>query len=103
MKLRFLTFLLIACSFSFTSSVYAQHDGNGGGPGQGSGNVPTPADRNNEHGSVNNGGNYNNGVNKDKNAQAPFDGGLSVLAGAGVLYGLKKARDKRKKAKAEAI
>ena len=26
----------------------------------------------------------------------PFDGGLSVLIGAGVLYGLKKARDAKK-------
>lgn len=26
----------------------------------------------------------------------PFDGGLSVLIGAGVLYGIKKARDAKR-------
>ena len=29
--------------------------------------------------------------------QIPFDGGLSLLVGAGVAYGLKKANDNRKK------
>ena len=27
----------------------------------------------------------------------PIDGGLSILIGAGVVYGIKKARDQRKK------
>jgi hypothetical protein len=31
----------------------------------------------------------------------PFDGGLSLLIGAGVAYGIKKAYDKRKKHKEE--
>ena len=31
----------------------------------------------------------------------PFDGGLSLLIGAGVAYGFKKAHDKRKKRKQE--
>ena len=30
----------------------------------------------------------------------PFDGGLSLLVGAGVAYGIKKANDKRKKNRA---
>lgn len=72
-------------------------DGNGQGWGNGNGNVPVPADQNNTHGRVNKGGNYNNGVNKDNHEQAPFDGGLSILAGAGLIYGFKRARDKRKR------
>jgi len=34
---------------------------------------------------------------KPKSASAPLDGGLAAIAAAGLLYGVKKARDKRKK------
>lgn len=38
------------------------------------------------------------GVDPDLNV--PFDGGLSLLIGAGIAYGAKKAHDKRKKNRA---
>lgn len=70
-------------------------DGNGKGTGQGTGNVPIPADGNNVHGMVNNGGNYNNGVRKQ--TDVPFDGGIGLLIAAGIGVRAKKAYDKRKR------
>lgn len=35
----------------------------------------------------------------DPDTEVPFDGGLSLLIGAGIAYGAKKAYDKRKKEK----
>lgn len=71
------------------------HDGNGQGTGRGSGNIPIPADPNNKHGMINNGGNYNNGI-KAQSAQVPFDGGLTIILAAGLGVGIKRASDRRK-------
>jgi hypothetical protein len=97
MKKKLMRLLFLAASLLvINASVYAgndnEHDGNGQGTGQGSGNVTDPADPNNEHGSINEGDNYNNGVNK---ADAPFDAGLSVLLGAGALAAAKKIRNRK--------
>lgn len=75
-------------------------DGNGKGTGQGTGNVPVPADGNNEHGMVNRGGNYNNGVNRNQ-AEVPFDGGVGILVAATIGVGIKRAYARRKKAMVE--
>ena len=37
----------------------------------------------------------------DPNVECPIDGGLSFLIAAGVVYGVKKVRDSRKKIQAE--
>ncbi len=38
-----------------------------------------------------------NGHGHDRVSQAPLDGGVSLLIAAGIGYGVKKIRDKRKK------
>lgn len=38
---------------------------------------------------------------QDPDTGVPFDGGISLLIGAGVAYGFKKAYDKRKKNRQE--
>ena len=92
-----LTALSIVGSFAiFSNQAYA-----GGENGD-------PRDLNNEHGRINNGGNFNQGVTPNNNGgggdtNTPIDGGLTLLLAAGIGYGVKKANDKRKAAKAEEV
>ena len=48
--------------------------------------------------------NYNNGNGSPHNqpSNAPIDGGLGILLAAGVVFGIKKVRDRQADAKTEA-
>jgi hypothetical protein len=63
--------------------------------------LSTSAFAQNNNGNHNNGnqnnGNCNNDDNHDNQTSAPFDGGISLLAAAGIGYASKKAADKRKR------
>jgi hypothetical protein len=89
MKSKFLlriTFVL--CIFlSLSLSVHSQANGD-------------PQDPNKDH-PFDNGNGQNTGTNGlgQQQQHAPFDGGLTLLIGTGVAYGIKKAYDKRKKYK----
>ena len=37
------------------------------------------------------------GNNRGQEVHAPIDGGLGILVAAGIVYGIKRARDRRKK------
>jgi hypothetical protein len=37
------------------------------------------------------------GTNRGHEVHAPIDGGLGILIAAGIVYGIKRARDRRKK------
>ncbi len=89
LKKLFATLVITAFCTLNTSSVLAQ------------GAEGIPQDDNNQHGRLNNAENYNNGVSQNNGTQTstPIDGGLSLLLAAGIGYGVKKAHNRRKKAR----